>query len=81
MGEDRRITDWIPLINKLVWPFFIVILLLVFNQEAGEVYNIILKSIKSGRSKYINKSRRWSCRSNKKEFRALPYEIETRTPE
>jgi len=50
MGEDRRITDWIPLINKLVWPFFIVILLLVFNQEAGEVYNIILKSIKSGRS-------------------------------
>lgn len=50
MEKTKGLNDWIPLITKLVWPFFIVILLLIFNQETGEIYNVILGGIKSGRS-------------------------------
>jgi hypothetical protein len=32
MEKESAIRDWIPLITKLVWPVFIVILLLVFNK-------------------------------------------------
>jgi hypothetical protein len=48
--SDRGLHNWIPLITKLVWPFFIVILLLIFNKQASEIYNILLSGIKSGRS-------------------------------
>ncbi|MBV1930088.1 MAG: hypothetical protein KUG71_00095 [Porticoccaceae bacterium] len=50
METTRGLSNWIPLITKMVWPFFIVILLLIFNQQATEVYNVVLSSIKSGRS-------------------------------
>lgn len=50
MEKGKGLSDWIPLITKLVWPFFTVILLLIFNQEVSEVYGVVLKSIKAGRS-------------------------------
>ena len=40
--------DWIPLINKLVWPVIIGILLLVFHSETSEIYNTTLDRIKKG---------------------------------
>jgi CBS domain-containing protein len=50
MEKGKDLSNWIPLITKLVWPFFVVILLLIFNQQATEIYTVVLTSIKSGRS-------------------------------
>jgi CBS domain-containing protein len=50
MEKGKGLNNWIPLITKLVWPFFVVILLLIFNRQVGEVYSIVLSGIKSGRS-------------------------------
>ncbi len=50
MEKDKRLNDWIPLITKLVWPFLVVILLLIFNQQVGEIYGIVISGIKSGRN-------------------------------
>ena len=48
--NNWSIKDWIPLVNKLVWPFFIVILLLVFQSQVREIYKVLLDSMKAGRS-------------------------------
>ena len=40
--------DWIPLINKLVWPFLIGVLLVVFQGETREIYKTTLDRIKKG---------------------------------
>ncbi len=50
MDKPSGISVWMPLINKLVWPVFIVIGLLLFHQQAGEIYRILIDGIKSGRS-------------------------------
>lgn len=50
MENSKGLSNWIPLIAKLIWPFFIVILLLIFNRQATEIYNVVLRSIESGRS-------------------------------
>ena len=50
MEKTNGLNNWIPLIMKLVWPFFIVTALLIFNQQATEIYDVVLKSIKAGRS-------------------------------
>lgn len=50
MENTKGLNNWIPLITKLVWPFFVVLLLLIFNRQVGEVYSIVLSGIKSGRS-------------------------------
>jgi CBS domain-containing protein len=42
--------DWIPLINKLVWPVIIGVLLLLFHKELNEVYTVALERLKSGGS-------------------------------
>jgi hypothetical protein len=41
--------DWVQLISKLVWSFFIAIFIVIFVQETKEVYNVLLKGIKSDR--------------------------------
>ncbi|MFT5312739.1 MAG: hypothetical protein ACI8Z9_001220 [Paraglaciecola sp.] len=50
MENSNKLSDWIPLITKLVWPLIIIVSLVVFHQQATEIYNVVLKSIKSGRS-------------------------------
>jgi hypothetical protein len=50
MEKSKGLYNWIPLITKLVWPFFVIVFLLIFNKEVGEVYSIVLSGIKSGRS-------------------------------
>ncbi len=42
--------DWIPLINKLVWPVIIGIVLLIFHSEVSEMYDLTVNRIKSGGS-------------------------------
>ena len=42
--------DWIPLINKLVWPVIVGIVLLIFHSEVGEMYDLTVNRIKSGGS-------------------------------
>jgi hypothetical protein len=42
--------DWIPLINKLVWPVIIGVSLLIFHKEFNEVYTVALERMKSGGS-------------------------------
>lgn len=42
--------EWIPFINKLVWPAIIAILLLVYRDEAGELYSLTMDRIKAGGS-------------------------------
>jgi hypothetical protein len=48
--NNWSIKDWIPLVNKLVWPVFIVLLLLAFQTQVRETYNVLLDSMKAGRS-------------------------------
>jgi CBS domain-containing protein len=50
MEKSKGLSDWVPLITKLVWPFFTIVFLLIFNQEVREVYNIVLNSMRAGRS-------------------------------
>lgn len=50
MQNSNKLSDWIPLISKLVWPFFIVVAILIFHQQASEIYQVVMTSIKSGRS-------------------------------
>ena len=42
--------DWIPLINKLVWPVIVGIVLLIFHSEVSEMYDLTVNRIKSGGS-------------------------------
>lgn len=41
--------DWIPLFSKLVWPVVILLALIVFNKQVGEVYSEVVRAIKEGR--------------------------------
>jgi hypothetical protein len=50
MEQTNRLSDWVPLLGKLVWPLFFVIALVLFNKEAKELYDVFLTGIKSGRS-------------------------------
>lgn len=50
MERTKGLSDWIPLIGKLVWPVFTVLLLLIFHNQVREVYSVIMTGIKSGRS-------------------------------
>jgi len=34
----------------MVWPFFIIVLLLIFNRQATEIYDVLLSGAQSGRS-------------------------------
>ena len=42
--------DWIPLINKLVWPVIVGIVLLIFHNEVSVMYNLTVNRIKAGGS-------------------------------
>jgi hypothetical protein len=48
--NNWSIKDWIPLVNKLVWPVFVILLLLVFQSHVREIYKVLLDSMKAGRS-------------------------------
>ncbi len=48
MGES--IKDWIPLINKMVWPAFIVVFLLIFHGQVREVYSVVLDGVRNNRA-------------------------------
>jgi hypothetical protein len=48
--NNWSIKDWIPLVNKLIWPVFIVLLLLIFQTQVREIYKVLLDSMKAGRS-------------------------------
>jgi len=74
MEKSKGITAWIPLITKLVWPFFTVILLLIFNQEVSEVYSVVIKSIKAGRSVEIGGFLKLGEEASKTEIGDLSYE-------
>jgi hypothetical protein len=50
MENSKGLANWVPILSKLIWPFFIGILLLIFNQQVTEVYDVVLSSVKSGRS-------------------------------
>ena len=50
MENSKGLANWVPIISKLIWPFFIGALLLAFNQQVTEVYDVVMSSVKSGRS-------------------------------
>lgn len=41
--------DWVPLFSKLVWPVLLLLAVIVFNKQAGEVYSEVIRAIKEGR--------------------------------
>lgn len=45
MGKEN---GWFGLAGTLVWPIFIVVLMLVFSSESAEIYGILKERIKSG---------------------------------
>ena len=74
MEPTKGISHWIPLITKLVWPFFIVMVILVFNQQVSDIYNIVLESIKSGRSVEIGGFLKLGEAANQTQIGDLSYE-------
>jgi len=43
--------NWSPIISKIIWPIFIVIILIVFSGEVSKRYNLVLEEvIEKGRS-------------------------------
>jgi len=53
MANRDGLQGWIPLLTKLVWPFFVIVSLLIFHKQAGEIYDVIITGVKSGRSMEI----------------------------
>jgi len=37
--------NWSPIISKLIWPIFIVIILIVFSGEVSKIYNLVLEEV------------------------------------
>ena len=50
MEKTKGLSDWIPLIGKLVWPIFIMLGLLIFHNQVRDIYGIVKKGVESGRS-------------------------------
>ena len=50
MEKTKGLSDWIPLIGKLVWPIFIMLGLLIFHNQVQDIYGIVKKGVESGRS-------------------------------
>jgi len=50
MEKSKSFSDWVPLLTKLVWPVLIIVGLIVFNKQVSEVYTVVMKSVKEGRS-------------------------------
>ncbi|MFQ5822551.1 MAG: hypothetical protein ACE5JB_00685 [bacterium] len=66
--------DWIPLINKLVWPVILGILLLIFRSEVSEIYTVSLDRIKSGGSFEIGGFLKLGETATKTEIRELSFD-------
>lgn len=50
MEKSKGISVWVPLLTKLVWPIIIAVALIVFNKQVGEVYTVVMQSVKEGRA-------------------------------
>lgn len=37
--------NWSPIISKIIWPIFIVIILIVFSGEVSKIYNLVLEEV------------------------------------
>ena len=50
--EDREVSikDFMPLVEKLIWPVFIVIMIVSFRGEARDLYGILKKRLSEGAS-------------------------------
>ena len=70
MGKAADSSDWISLINKLVWPFFIIALLIIYKNEVNETYRTVIDAVKSGRSVELGFIKLGEA-ANKTEIKAL----------
>ena len=43
METKTKIIDWMPVISRLVWPFFIGVILLLFHGEVKEIYKSVME--------------------------------------
>jgi len=43
VDKKSNIVEWMPVISKLVWPFFIGLILLVFNAEVSAIYKSVME--------------------------------------
>jgi CBS domain-containing protein len=50
MEKAKGLSDWIPLISKLVWPVFIFVGLLIFQNQVRDIYDMVIDGAESGRS-------------------------------
>jgi hypothetical protein len=50
--ENREVSirDFMPLVEKLIWPVFIVIMILAFSREARDFYGILKQRLSEGAS-------------------------------
>lgn len=50
--ENREVSirDFMPLVEKLIWPVFIVIMILSFSREARDIYGILKQRLSEGAS-------------------------------
>lgn len=42
--------DWVPVFTSLVWPVFIIAVLLLYREQAGSLFSTVEQAIKEGRS-------------------------------
>lgn len=46
----ETLTPWIPIIQQLIWPVFIVLILVVFRKQAEGLYNLVIDRVSAGGS-------------------------------
>jgi hypothetical protein len=49
-GQGSFIKEFMPLVEKLIWPVFITILLITFSGETKEIYSILKNRLSAGAS-------------------------------
>ena len=47
------IADWVPLFSELVWPIFVLVLILLFREQVGAAFRQVLAAVGEGRAVQI----------------------------
>jgi hypothetical protein len=46
----ETLTPWIPILQQLIWPVFIILILIVFKEKVTGLYNLVIDRVSAGGS-------------------------------
>ena len=46
----ETLSPWIPILQQLIWPVFIILILAVFRQKVEGLYNLVIDRVSAGGS-------------------------------